>query len=51
MKDILFSQIGFWSIFTLLFIIAAMAYFVYKMVKLSKEKQVDLDTKEDSNKI
>jgi hypothetical protein len=50
MKDILFSQIGLWSVFTLLFIFAAMAYFVYKMVKLSKADRVELDTSEANNK-
>jgi hypothetical protein len=38
MKEILFSQIGFWSAFTILFILVVMAWFVYKMVKLSGEK-------------
>jgi len=38
MKEILFSQIGFWSTFTILFILAGMAYFVYKMVQLSGKK-------------
>ncbi len=38
MKEILFSQVGFWSVFTIAFIFVAMGYFIYKMVKLSGEK-------------
>ena len=38
MKELLYSQMGFWSAFTLLFIIILMSYFVYKMVKLSGKK-------------
>ncbi len=39
MKEILFSPIGYLSMFTLLFIFVFMGYFVYKMVKLSGEKK------------
>lgn len=35
MKEILFSQMGFWSAFTIVFIFIAMGYFVFKMVQLS----------------
>ncbi len=39
MKEILFSQIGLWSAFTILFIFAGMSYFIYKMVTLSGKKE------------
>ena len=29
MKELLFSQMGFWTVFTLAFIIILMSYFVY----------------------
>ncbi len=38
MKEIIFSQIGLWSIFTLVFIFAFMGYFLVKMIKLSGDK-------------
>lgn len=47
MKDILFSQIGFWSVFTIIFIIVALSWFFMKMAKLSKQDRVPLDEKED----
>ena len=37
MKELLFSQMGFWSAFTLIFILAVMGWFFYKVMKLSKE--------------
>lgn len=37
MTDILFSQVGFWSIFTLLFIFGFMGFFAWKVYKLSGE--------------
>jgi hypothetical protein len=40
MKELLYSQMGFWSAFTLLFIIIVMGYFVYKMIKLSGSKDI-----------
>ncbi len=39
MKEIVFSQVGFWSVFTLLFIFVFMGFFIYKMVKLSGEEK------------
>lgn len=39
MKELLFSQMGFWSAFTILFIFAAMGYFIYKVAQLSSAKQ------------
>jgi len=43
MKDILFSQIGFWSAFTIIFMIVVLSWFFNKMVKLSKQPRVPLD--------
>ena len=43
MKDILMSQIGVWSAFTILFMLIAMGWFIYKMIKLSKQKSLPLD--------
>jgi F0F1-type ATP synthase membrane subunit b/b' len=39
MKDLLFSQMGFWSVFTLVAIIAVMGYFLYKAIKVSGEQK------------
>jgi hypothetical protein len=36
MLDILFSQIGFWSVFTILFIFAFFGWGIVKVNKLSK---------------
>lgn len=46
MKEIIFSQIGLWSIFTIVFIFAFMGYFLTKMIKLSgdKDKLYSLDS-------
>lgn len=38
MKEIIFSEIGLWSIFTIAFIFAFMGYFLVKMIKLSGDK-------------
>ena len=38
MKDLLMTEMGFWSAFTILFIIVLMTWFVIKVNKLSKEK-------------
>ncbi len=38
MKDLLMSQMGFWTAFTILFILVVMAWFFYKVAKLSGEK-------------
>ena len=38
MIDILMSQTGFWVAFTILFMLVAMIWFVYKVMKLSKKK-------------
>jgi F0F1-type ATP synthase membrane subunit b/b' len=38
MKELMFSQTGFWVVFTMLFMFVFLGYFVYKMVKLSGEK-------------
>jgi hypothetical protein len=46
MKDLIMSQMGFWSAFTMLFMFGVMGWFIYKMVKLSKQKPTPLD-KED----
>jgi hypothetical protein len=46
MKDILFSQIGFWSAFTIIFMIVALGWFFNKMVKLSKQTRVQLEEKD-----
>ncbi len=43
MKDILFSQIGFWSAFTIIFMIVVLGWFFMKMVKLSKQDRIPLD--------
>jgi hypothetical protein len=39
MRDLLFSQMGFWSAFTLLAIVGVMSYFLYKMIKLSGKQK------------
>ncbi|CAA6819190.1 MAG: Unknown protein [uncultured Thiotrichaceae bacterium] len=41
MMDILFTQVGFWSAFTILFIFGFMGYFVWKVYKLSGEAPKD----------
>lgn len=41
MTDIIMSPIGFWSLFTLVFIFIVMGWFIYKMVKLSGQKTQD----------
>lgn len=38
MSDLLMSQTGFWTAVTLGFIFLVMAWFIYKMVKLSGTK-------------
>ncbi len=38
MKDLLFTPMGFWTVFTLAFIIILMGYFVYKVMRLSEKK-------------
>jgi len=44
----LMSQTGFWVAFTILFMLIAMAWFIYKMVKLSKEKSIPLKEEKES---
>jgi len=41
MSDLIMSQTGFWSAITIGFIFIVMAWFFYKMVKLSKPKKED----------
>lgn len=36
MKDLLMSQMGFWTAFTIIFIFGVMVWFIYKLNKLSK---------------
>jgi len=38
MKELLMSQMGFWTAFTILFILVVMGWFFYKVAKLSAEK-------------
>jgi len=38
MSDLLMSQMGFWTAFTIIFILAVMAWFIYKVAKLSGQK-------------
>ena len=38
MKDMFMSQTGFWTAFTIIFILVLMAWFIYKMYKLSGQK-------------
>ena len=38
MKEMMFSQMGFWVTFTIVFMFVFLGYLVYKMVKLSGEK-------------
>lgn len=46
MKDILFSQSGFWVAFTIIFMIVALGWFFMKMSKLSKQPRVPLNEKD-----
>ena len=39
MSDLLMSQTGFWTAVTIGFIFVVMAWFIYKMVKLSAPKK------------
>jgi hypothetical protein len=39
MSDLLMSQTGLWTAITLGFIFVVMAWFLYKMVKLSGQKK------------
>ncbi len=48
MKEMLMSQMGFWVSFTILFMLIAMSWFIYKMVKLSKQKGVPLKEENES---
>lgn len=38
MVEIMMSEMGFWVVFTMLFMFAFMGFVLYKMVKLSGEK-------------
>ena len=38
MFDLLMSQMGFWTAFTIIFIFVVMAWFIYKVAKLSGQK-------------
>lgn len=38
MSDLLMSQMGFWTAFTIIFIFGVMAWFIYKVAKLSGQK-------------
>ena len=38
MKELLLSQMGFWTVFTLAVIVVLMGYFVYKVMRLSEKK-------------
>ncbi len=38
MSDLLMSQMGFWTAFTILFILLVMGWFIYKVTKLSGQK-------------
>lgn len=46
MSDMLMSQMGFWTAFTIIFILVLMAWFIAKMAKLSKQKPTKLEEKE-----
>ncbi len=46
MRDMLMSQTGFWVSFTILFVLIVMAWFFFKMLKLSKEKRIPLEEKD-----
>lgn len=46
MKDLIFSQSGFWVAFTIIFMIVVLGWFFMKMVKLSKQSRVPLDESE-----
>jgi len=41
------TLIWFWSGFTIVFMIVVMAWFIYKMAKLSKEKPKPLEYEDD----
>lgn len=43
MKDLLMSEMGFWSAFTILFVLVVMSWFFYKVIKLSGEKPTKND--------
>ena len=38
MTDLLMSQMGFWTAFTIIFMFVVMGWFIYKVVKLSGQK-------------
>lgn len=38
MADLLMSQTGFWTAFTMIFMFVVMGWFVYKVAKLSGKK-------------
>jgi len=48
MKEMMMSQMGFWTAFTILFMIIVMAWFIKKMIKLSKQKPAPLEYEDDA---
>ncbi len=38
MRDLLMTQMGFWTAFTIIFIIVVTGWFIYKVAKLSGQK-------------
>jgi hypothetical protein len=48
MLDILFSDIGILSAFTIIFIIVALGFGYYKLIQLSKNPSLPLIVKDDS---
>jgi len=38
MKELLFSTMGFWTVFTIAFIVILMGWFIYKVMRLSQKK-------------
>lgn len=43
MSNLLMSQTGFWTAFTIVFIVLVMAWFIYKVAKLSGQKPPKVD--------
>ncbi len=47
MKDLIMSQTGFWTAFTILFMIIVLGWFFKKMISLSKQKPTPLEFEDD----
>lgn len=43
MSDLLLSQTGFWTAFTMIFMFVVMGWFIYKLTKLSGQKPPKAD--------